>query len=268
MPLGKKQLPDLKIGIIGAGQLGLTMAQVFIRSFLPVQNLFISFKGSPHTKKTIEGFGLSDQVVPVEELCMAADLVFIFIRPQSFIDFRITLIGENTLFVSGMAGIPLASLQKVFGKNVCRIMTSGPDTIRQNKAMAAICPFNETVNRIITTSGFTPMILNNEQELHYFTVGVCLPAALVLAKKIGIDVESEFEDLKPGYAVIRQLYVWAKGVIPEFASDKDAEDYVHKMATPGGITEAILINLRKNRDLLQAVEAGVERSMAISDEFS
>lgn len=267
MPLEKKQLSDLKIGIIGAGHLGLTMAQVFINSFLSVPNLFISFKGSPHTKKLIEGLGLSDQVVPIEELCMATDIAFIFIRPQSFIDFKVTSIGASTLFVSGMAGVPLVSLQKTFGNNVCRIMTSGPDTIRQNKAMAAIYPFNEVVNRIMTESGFTPMILNEEQEMHYFTVGVCLPAALVLAKKLGIDVEIPFTDLKPGYAIVRQLYVWAKSVIPEFVSDKEAGDYVHKMATPGGITEAILINLEKSRDLLHAVEAGVDKSIAISHAF-
>ncbi|HWZ04779.1 MAG TPA: hypothetical protein VNX40_14280 [Mucilaginibacter sp.] len=265
---GKKKLSDLKIGIIGAGHLGLTMAQVFIKSFLPVPNLFISFKGSLHTKKLIEGLGLSDQVVPIEELCMAADIAFIFIRPQSFIDFKIPATGTDTLFVSGMAGVPLASLEKVFGKKVCRIMTSGPDTIRKNKAMAAIYPFNEVINRIMTESGFTPMILNEEREMHYFTVGVCLPAAFVLAKKLGINIEIDATDLKPGYAIMRQLYEWAKSVTPEFASDKEAGDYVHKMATPGGITEAILINLEKSRDLLQAVEAGVERSIAISDGFS
>jgi len=267
MPPEKKKLSDLKIGIIGAGHLGLTMAQVFIKSFLPVPNLFISFKGSLHTKKLIEGLGLSDQVVPIEELCMAADIAFIFIRPQSFIDFKITSIGANILFVSGMAGVPLTSLEKTFGRNVCRIMTSGPDTVRQNKAMAAIYPFNEVINRILTESGFTPMILNEEREMHYFTVGVCLPAAFVLAKKLGIDVESGLEDLKPGYAIIRQLYLWAKDVVPVFNSGGEADDYVRKMATPGGITEAILINLQKSRDLLQAVEAGVERSITISARF-
>ncbi|WP_295675457.1 NAD(P)-binding domain-containing protein [uncultured Mucilaginibacter sp.] len=267
MPLGKKQLSDLKIGIIGAGHLGLTMVQVFFKSFLSPDNLLIAYKGNANTERIIADLGLTDSVVPVEELCTAADIVFIFIRPQSFIDFKITTIGADTLFVSGMAGVPLTSLEEVFGENVCRIMTSGPDTIRQNKAMAAIYPFNETVNRIITASGFEPTILNEEQEMHYFTVGFCLPAALVLAKKLGIDVEITPIDIKPAYAIIRHIYVWAKGVVPEFSSDKEADDYVHKMATPGGITEAILINLEKSKDLLQAVEAGVERSMAISDGF-
>ncbi|MDR3694298.1 NAD(P)-binding domain-containing protein [Mucilaginibacter sp.] len=264
MPSEKKQLADLKIGIIGAGHLGLTMAQVFVKSFLPVQNLLISFKGNPQTKKLIEELGLSNQVVPIADLCKTVDIAFIFIRPQSFIDFKIKSTGVDTLFVSGMAGVPLTSLEKIFGKNVCRIMTSGPDTIRQNKAMAAIYPFNETVKLIMTGSGFTPMILNEEQEMHYFTVGVCLPAAFVLAKTLGINIEIAATDLKPGYAIIRQLYVWAKNVVPVFKSDEEADDYVRKMATPGGITEAILINLEKSRDLLLAVEAGVERSMAIS----
>lgn len=267
MSFEKKQLSDLKVGIIGVGHLGITMARVFLKCFLPVQNLFISFKGSPQTKKLIEELGLSGQVVPIEDLCGTADVVFIFIRPQSFIDFKINSIGMNTLFVSGMAGVPLTSLEKVFGENVYRIMTSGPDTIHQNKAMAAIYPSNETVNQIVTASGFAPTILNEEQDMHYFTVGFCLPAALVLAKKLGIDVEIAPTGLNPGYAIIRQLYAWANGVIPEFTSVEKAEDYIRKMATPGGITEAILINLEKNRDLSQAVAAGVERSIAISAEF-
>jgi len=267
MPSGKKQLSDLKIGIIGAGHLGLTMAQVFLRSFLQPANLLISYNGSINTKRSIAALGLWDQVVPTDELCKVADLVFIFIRPQSFIDFKIPATGTDALFISGMAGVPLTSLETVFGNNVCRIMTSGPDTIRQNKAIAAIYPFNETVNQVITASGFALTILNEEQEMHYFTVGFCLPAALVLAKKPGINVEIAPADLKPGYAIIRQLYAWAKSVVPAFKSAEQAEDYIRKMATPGGITEAILINLEKTRDLLQAVEAGLERSMAISAGF-
>jgi len=133
--------------------------------------------------------------------------------------------------------------------------------------MAAIYPFNETVSQVITATGFTSMSLNEEQEMHYFTVGVCLPAALVLAKKLGADMGIAVEDLKPGYAIIYRLYLWAKSVIPEFASDEEAEDYVRKMATPGGITEAILLNLEKSRELLQAMEAGVNRSMDISTGF-
>jgi len=267
MSLEKKQISDLKIGIIGAGHLGLTMVQVLLSSFLPTSHLLISYKGNANNKRLIAELGLSGQVVPVEELCNAADIAFIFIRPQSFIDFKIQPTRRDTLFVSAMAGISLTNLEKVFGKNVCRIMTSGPDTIRQNKAMAAIYPFNETVSQVITATGFTSMSLNEEQEMHYFTVGVCLPAALVLAKKLGADMGIAVEDLKPGYAIIYRLYLWAKSVIPEFASDEEAEDYVRKMATPGGITEAILLNLEKSRELLQAMEAGVNRSMDISTGF-
>jgi pyrroline-5-carboxylate reductase len=167
-----------------------------------------------------------------------------------------------------MAGVPLSSLEKVFGKNICRIMTSGPDTIHQNKAMVAIYPFNETVSRIITATGFTPIVLDEEQEMHYFTVGVCLPAALVLAKKLGVKVEFDPRDRDPGYAIIHQLFSWAKSIIPQFASDEETGDYIRKMTTPGGITEAILINLEKNRDLGKALDAGVERSMTISDGFA
>jgi len=256
MPGEERKLADLNFGIIGAGHLGLTMAQVFINSFLPPRNLLISYKGSIETGRSLEKMGLSDQVVSVDELCRLAEIVLIFVRPQSFVDFRITSIGANTLFVSGIAGVPLSRLEKVFGKNICRIMTSGPDTIHQHKAMAAIYPFNEMVNRMMSATGFTVMILNEEQEMHYFTVGVCLPAALVLAKKLGVKVEIDPRDREPGYAIIHQLFLWAKSVIPQFVS------------TPGGITEAILLNLEKSRNLLQALDAGVERSMTISDGFA
>ena len=258
------QLSNSKIGIIGAGHLGLTLATAFIRSFLPKSNLLITHAGSPKTVQTLYNEGLSPNVAGNEEVCTTADIVFIFIRPQNFKEFKKIPVSKDTLFVSGMAGIPIAALRADFGDNICRIMTSGPATILSGKAIVALYPANATVWEIMSKAGLTPYLLENEENLHYFTVGVCLPAALVLANERRIDVEDAIAAFCIQLPLFREIYRWAQTIIPDFQSKKAADEYVRKMATPGGVTEAIVTSFEKNTNFLEALEAGTERSMTIA----
>ena len=100
--------------------------------------------------------------------------------------------------------------------------------------------------------------------MHIFTVGVCLPAAL-LAWGDGEDaIEEACRCLSRDYPDFPEICSWARDVLPEFEREEDKRDYIRKMATRGGITEAVVKSLERGDDLLTALKQGIERSREIS----
>ena len=254
----------LKIGIIGAGHIGLTLAETFMHNFLPKQNLFISHGGSPTTTAKLHSAELTANVADNKVLCTKTDICFIAMRPQAFAGFKKIPVSATTQFVSCMAGVPLTLLKNIFGEHTCRIMTSGPETIKHNKAIVAIYPFNAQLTTLMANAGFKCFTLNNEHDMHYFTTAVCLPAALVLAQNLKLDITKDVIAFGSKHALFAELYTWAADVVPQFALPQQADEYVSKMATPGGITEAMVNSLLENRNFLKAVEAGINRGKQLS----
>jgi pyrroline-5-carboxylate reductase len=106
--------------------------------------------------------------------------------------------------------------------------------------------------------------LKEEEQIHIFTVGVCLPAA-ILALDDGKDaIEEACRCLSRVYPDFSEICSWARDVLPEFEREEDKRDYIRKMATRGGITEAVVKSLERGDDLLPALKQGIERSREIS----
>ncbi len=259
---GKKS--STRIGIMGAGHLGLTLAEAFLKNVTTKENLFISASRNSDRMDVIGKLGLTKNLKSNESLCAEGEIVFIAVRPQSFKEFEKAVVNPAALFVSCMAGVSLASFAGIFGKNVCRMMTSGPATIVAKQAVVAIYPYNLTVANIMTRAGFATYNISNEQELHYFTVGVCLPAAIVRARALGISTDEASNVFNEKYSLFTQLFKWAEAVVPPFESAKQMELYVTKMATSGGVTEAIVNKLNESNNFIMALQAGTEKSIELS----
>ncbi len=82
-----------------------------------------------------------------------------------------------------MAGISTAALKDGLGADCVRIMPSGPDTIAAKKGIAAVYPQNDEVAAMLSGMGLKVFALPEEENMHTFTAGVCLTAALLAAKK-------------------------------------------------------------------------------------
>jgi pyrroline-5-carboxylate reductase len=109
--------------------------------------------------------------------------------------------------------------------------------------------------------------LNDEDLMHIFTAGVCLPAALLAA---GDDKSSRIkasEILAAEYADFPKICAWAEQVLPEFERDEDKANYIRSMATKGGITEAIVEGIKAGDSLHVALGRGIKRSREISLSF-
>jgi pyrroline-5-carboxylate reductase len=147
-------------------------------------------------------------------------------------------------------------------------MPSGPETIRNKNGIAAVYPENQTLEYLLARLGLKVYTLPDEELMHVFTAGVCLPAALCEGKARRMNIDGEMQRICRKYPLLSEIYPWAQKVLPAFGSDSEREAYAGMMNTKGGVTEAIIASIRSGRTFSQAVEAGIERSKAISEQCS
>lgn len=252
------------IGIIGAGYLGRNLAQILIECGFPKEKLMISYGGKISTFESIREAGLIENIKNNKEICQKSTIIFIAVKPQAIKDLENLPFTGNSIVVSCMAGVSLPSLKEELGIDVFRIMPSGPDTIKGKKGIVAVYPQNPVLSDILSFIGLKVYELQDEETMHIFTVGVCLPAALLIANKKRLDIDYAIEVIEKEYAEFRDIYTWAKNVLPIFNSEEEEEKYVEHMSTKGGITEAIVVSLNSGEPFLYALKKGIERSKEIS----
>lgn len=252
------------IGIIGAGHLGRSLAESLISTGFPRDRLRLSHAGSPATLDAIREAGLENNLTTNEDLCRHSSVIFIAIRPQSVALLDVLPFPRDALVVSCMAGIPRSLLQRRWGINVIRMMTGGPDTIIRGKGIAGIVPASEVLTGILTRMGMRVRVLPDEEAMQVFTAGVCFTAAILACRARGRNPDHEVSDAVCRYPLLAGMYAWAQEAQPAALSDAGRDEYIAKMSTPGGITEAIVRSIRKGDSLSDAMQAGIDRGRAIS----
>lgn len=252
------------IGIIGCGHLGRSLARGLIDSGFPKEWLLVSYGGGSSTLEEIKSAGLHKNLSDNREICKRASIIFLAVRPQSFQTLGELPIPAGTLPVSCMAGVGTAALKTKFGLDCVRIMPSGPDTIASKKGIAAVFPKNDDVAALLSGMGLKVFSLSDEEMMHSFTAGVCLTAALLVARKKGLDAKLAVEAIKQDFPPFAEIYAWALDALPNLGSDEEEEKYINRMCTKGGITEAIVQSLYCGSSLLEALEDGIKRSKELS----
>ena len=264
---GAKQLDFLageSIGIIGCGHLGRAIALQLVSCGFPPGRLRVSRGKSNGSLQKILDAGLGPCLAGNEEICRDSSIIFICIRPQSLPELVGLAFPKDALVVSSMAGVSLPAIRRLLGVKAVRMMPSGPDSILEGEGIAAIYPHNQALSRILQALGLRIFELSAEVQMHVFTAGICLPAAL-LASGMGEEAEEKAcRSLSRQYSDFPKVFAWARGVLSHFEKEADKRDYIEKMATRGGITEAIVQSLGKGDDMTAALKNGIDRSREIS----
>jgi pyrroline-5-carboxylate reductase len=253
-------LGSIRLGILGCGRLGLTLAKRFSSLGVPSSQLKVSYGGDAATLREIQLAGLDGSIVSNSELCQQTDFQIIAIPPRKIQDLEKVPFRAEAQVVSAMAAISTAQLRAATGMPICRMMPSGPDTILGARAIAAIFPETCWLEAILLAAGFRVYILPNEEMMHFFTVGVCLPAAFVFASRHQLSTQDGVDQLNLEYGYFAEISEWAKSVIPVFRTTQDERLYIGEMATAGGITEAILTSMDQGNSFLISLQAGLQRS--------
>lgn len=264
---GAKQLDFLAgecIGVIGCGHLGMAIALQLVYGGFPLDRLRVSRGRSDGSLQKILDAGLGPCLAGNEEICRECRIIFICTRPQSLPELEDLAFPRDALIVSCMAGVSLSAIKGLLGVDAVRMMPSGPDSIIEGKGIAAIYPYNQALTRILQGLGLRVFELEVEEQMHVFTVGVCLPAAL--AACVGGDggLEKACRSLSRDYPDFPEICSWARETVSRFEGEEDRQNYIRRVATRGGVTEAMVESLRRNGDLKAATKMGIERSHEIS----
>lgn len=255
------------IGIIGCGHLGRAIALQLVSHGYPLNRLRLSLSGSSRSLQNIIDCKLHSCLARNDEICRDCSIIFIAIPPQSLPELRGLSFRQDTMVISCMAGVSLQAIRRILGVDAVRIMPSGPSSIQEKRGIAAIYPNNEVVIRILQALDLRVYRLLDEDLMHIFTVGVCLPAAFLVSEDCDRAMEEACEFLSRQYPDFAEIRSWARDVLPTFGTEEEKLVHIGKMATKGGITEAIVESLRENDDLLTALEKGIKRSRDISSGY-
>lgn len=255
-----------QIGIIGCGHLGRTLAQVLLENHFPKENLRVSYGGSFTTLESIRKSGLLENITDNDQLCKKSDLILIALKPQNFKELKKLVFPKRAVVVSCMAGIAVKAFQSVLGIDVFRIMPSGPDTILKKKGIVALFPYQDLLGRFLFEMGFKVYQVEQEEDLHTFTAGVCLPAALLAAKKLNGTIDNTILEIEKDYPDFGTIYQWAINALPNLETEAEKDEYIRKMTTKGGITECMIDSIYKNEGFLRAIKKGIARSKAILEQ--
>lgn len=247
------------VGIVGCGHLGQGIARALIAAGLPASSLLVSFGGSARTRERLTTLGLADSIRDTSQVMREARVVFVTVPPSVVGGLPAQPPDGARLLVSCVAGLTHARLEASFGRPVTRLMLSGPDSIAAGSALGALHPPEPTLTALLTGIGTTLLTVRTEAELDEVTVGVTMPAALLLEED-SAAVEAAAERLGHSHPVLASTFPWARRVVPAHLDAAERAGYIERMATPGGITEAVVTSLRRGAPLEEALLAGLRRA--------
>ncbi|MBN7773629.1 pyrroline-5-carboxylate reductase family protein [Clostridium aminobutyricum] len=256
----------LKIGIVGGGHLGQAIALSLVQHGLPKQNLLISYRGNPLTYQQLKKYGLAACLVKNSDIFKEADIIFLTVKPQDMFTLNEDSLLSEVLLVSCAAGLSIQQLERVFQAPVCRMMISGPDTVLTGQGVAAIYPEQKALECLLENIEIRIVKTFSENEIDIFTVGVCLPAAL-LKETNRKETDLHIHKVGEEHPLMVELYEWAQQILPAVRTDKEREEYIEKMVTKGGITDAIMSSLQAGESLEEALRKGIARVRELSIQF-
>jgi len=238
----------MKILIIGGGNMGLTYAQSFIRSSIVTAEEMMILEKSPHKAMELSELNLGKVYGQPEDCLAMADLIILAVKPQDVPELFKGIAGkvsDQQVVLSIMAGITMASIKTALGvEKIIRAMPNLPAQI--GMGMTAFTSTDlvtrielVTVQNLLNTTGKT-IYVEEESLLDSATaisgsgpayVFYYMQALIEAAEKMGFSA-SEAE-----------LLTWQTfmGAVELFhVNDLSCEDWIGKVASKGGTTEAAL----------------------------
>jgi pyrroline-5-carboxylate reductase len=262
------QINNIKVGIIGCGQLGLTIGLKFLSKGLPIENLMISYKGSSNTQKRIEASGLNQNIVTNKTIGEVCDLVFVTVQPSVIGKMEHVFIKQNAVLISCVAGHEIKTIEKIFTHPVYKIMPTSPESIEKESGICGLYPSEQKLERYLKLLGFELFILKEESEFHYFTAMACLPAALLQLQLEGktMDEKQIFKEADlMRFPQFELLYKRLKTEVPQDLNLTENLSFIAKMATKGGITECVVGSIKNGKSLIQSIADGIDKSQYIAN---
>ncbi|WP_228378067.1 pyrroline-5-carboxylate reductase [Chryseobacterium aquaticum] len=257
-----KKHKQMKIAIIGAGNMGMSFSKSFLKyELIKPENLHLITRNQSKVQNISEEFPKSQISIFEEVNDLEADLIIIAVKPQDFknvaenIHFKLK---ENQMVLSIMAGIKIEKIQKLLNHPlIVRAMPNSPTLLGMGitgYTSAEGISFSQLINieRLLNSTGRS-VYLEDESLLDgvtalsgsgpayfYYIVDAMIKAGM----QMGID-----ENLSKLF--VKQTMLGAYHLINN--SDKNLEELIKDVASKGGTTEAALKTFEDNnfKEILQ-----------------
>lgn len=252
----------MKIGIIGIGNMGSSMA----KRLLGDNELYLSNRGS-----NIDFFkDKKCRILDNESLIKESDYIILAIKPNYYPEVikKIKNLLEDKIFISIAAGFSIEKLETLLGKDKKIVMTMPNTPAAVGEGMSILCPNQnigeeefENVLKIFSTFGKAIKIDENQFDIAAVING-CLPAFVDLFIE-SLSDGAVYCGLKRdlSYKLIAQTLIGSTRLM-----DKTKEHPAvlkDKVTSPGGTTIAGVKALEENDfriGLIKAVEASFRKS--------
>lgn len=265
----------MKILIIGGGNMGMTYAKSFINAHIVTHEKLIILEKSPEKAEEIKKLNIGTVYGEPGVYIKKADLIVLAVKPQDFqaLSSKIKpFIDEQQVVLSIMAGVKLTSISKAIGTDkIIRAMPNLPAQIGSGMTV-----FNAssqvtrielvTVQNLINATGKS-IYVEEESQIDAATaisgsgpayVFYFMNAVINSAKSMGFN-ESQAELLS---------YQTFKGTIDLFKKgDISCEDWIRKVASRGGTTEAALLKFETSK-LKESISEGLNAALDRANELS
>ena len=261
-----KNINEKKIGMVGFGHLGSSIAEALVNKGFPKSNLMISHRGSRATMDRVSDLKLENCVRDTEYLMKNSDIVILAARPQNIKEIAENCVSKDALILSFMAALPLKALNSFFDCRILRVMCSGPESISGGRGISTLMPSDKDACGFLKACGIREFEVKNEDEIDAFTAGICIPPILM---NISIDRKERYAVLNKmalRFPVYRELSDWIEAELALSAS-KNNKKSLQNVSTKGGVTEAMISALLGGASFLSSVERGIERCAELRSEL-
>ena len=261
-----KNINEKKIGMVGFGHLGSSIAEALLNGGFPKSNLMISYRGSSETTERVSELKLESCVRSTEYLMNNSDIVILAARPQNIREIAENHVRKDTLILSFMAALPLSALSSFFECRISRVMCSGPESISGGRGISTLMPYDDDAHAFLRACGIREFGVKNEDEIDAFTAGICIPPILMNIEVGSEEMARALKNMVVKYPVYRELSPWIKDELALSASENDKKS-LENVSTKGGVSEAMVSALLEGASFLSSVERGIERCGELRSEL-
>jgi pyrroline-5-carboxylate reductase len=273
--IAKSVLSGLKIGVIGAGNMGQALVRALVEKSVYPQNIWVY---DIDTKKTaaLKKESAVKIAKSSRQSVSLSDVVILAVKPQVLPDAAKEIssaIAENALIISIAAGVPILKLESFFKKRVpvIRVMPNMPAQVgcgmsAYSLGRAATAKHQKVVEAILGSFGDAVQVPERMLDLVTAVSGSGPAYFFLLAEKL---IEAAYElGMKVDMAkrLVYQTALGSARVLVE--SQEDPEDLVGRVASKGGTTEAALKVFQKKgfgKIVQDAVKAACRRSRELKE---
>lgn len=249
----------MKIGILGVGHLGGALAEGYANAGM-TKDVLLSPRGRERSTllRSTYGFEVADDNIA---LVRASDVVIVATRPDAVIKtVQMLPWRQGQVLISAAAGITTGSLRGAIAPaEAVRSMPVLASSL--NQSAIPICPDHQLAVKALQPLGFVTPISSEDAFSSVSALGAWFGWLFALAGHTANDLVEAGVDQQSARKVTADMMRAAGAMIAD-RPDRDPNDTLKHLATPGGITEVGLMTLKDSNALdpwSEAMNAAIKR---------